>query len=538
MTRYWLGLGLFVSMSAAGARGQDSPVPLSAITPALKVPAKASSASLGSPRAASLLAPRAANALESEIPSAVPIQFLPLRIRGQSPDSLLISAEETEPKKMPTPEIKEGPSLTPKDRLPIPKVVPTPVAPPMIAVPVNPGVFSVPAPACETPGCVLPQAAMPFVRDGNRFYGSSQYLMWWVKSYSVPVIATTGPVGSGGVIGQPGVVPILGGGNMDPTSRTGYRFNLGWWFGDCREWAVDTSFFFLGDRGTETGVNSGAYPLIARPFVSPNTLIDPANRALRLNIPGNFSEITSLPGVQMGGIALKTNSFMWGGDVALRRKWLESPDSRLDFLVGYRHMNFRESLEVTESFMGVPGGAANGLNGIIYDRFRTSNQFNGALVGLLYERDLGRWHLGVNTKLALGTTNSSSNVNGGVTQFGPNFAQTTVPGGLLALNSNLGNHTKDSLTFIPEVGVTVGYDVTTHCRVFVGYNFLYWSNLIRPGDQIDSTLDLRRVPVLNDPRFFPQINNVRGAMMARPAPLLRETDLWVQGVSWGMKFSW
>lgn len=545
MKRLCLGLGITVGISVLSASAEEP----GRLTPVINSPA----ASLGTPRPSGLGIPRAAPKPTSAGTETVPVGFPSLTVRGQSPEPLtpLLSVQndpkKEENKKMPTAEIKE--SESPGKELPVPKqVTPVPSGPvvshPVVSAPALAApVVSLPAADCETPGCALPATAMPFVRGAGsgpgRAYGSAEYLMWWMKSYSIPILATTGPFGTGGVIGQPGVVPVLGGGNSDPTGRAGARVNLGWWFGPCRDYALDVNFFFLGDRGTDNSVNSVAFPLLARPFIVPNGNLDPNSPQLRLNIPGQFSEITALPGLQTGSITLHTDSLFWGGDIAVRRKWIDNCcGTRLDGLLGFRHLDLKENLEITETFTGLPGGQNAGLMGAVFDKFRTTNSFNGALVGLVYERQRGRWNFGATTRLGLGVTNQTLEISGGQTQIGPGAVTPTVPGGLLALNSNIGHFSKNRLSFIPEVGVTVGYDVTSRLQLTMGYNMIYWSNVLRPGDQIDTTLDLTRVPILNDPRVFPQAANVAPVRQVRPAAMLRESDLWVQGVSLGLKYVW
>jgi hypothetical protein len=86
---------------------------------------------------------------------------------------------------------------------------------------------------------------------------------------------------------------------------------------------------------------------------------------------------------------------------------------------------------------------------------------------------------------------------------------------------------------MPEVGVNVGYQVTTHLRVFAGYNFLYLSNVIRPGDAIDPLVDAARIP------NFPLPGNPAPlAGITRPSPLVRTSDFWAQGISFGLQFNW
>jgi hypothetical protein len=110
----------------------------------------------------------------------------------------------------------------------------------------------------------------------------------------------------------------------------------------------------------------------------------------------------------------------------------------------------------------------------------------------------------------------------------------TAVGGVLALpNANIGQYSRDVFSVVPEIGVTLGYQVTSRWRATLGYNFLYWSNLIRPGDQIDTTIDVTRVP-----RFLPPNSNVQPVFPPRPTVLFASTDFWAQGISFGAEYRW
>ena len=64
----------------------------------------------------------------------------------------------------------------------------------------------------------------------------------------------------------------------------------------------------------------------------------------------------------------------------------------------------------------------------------------------------------------------------------------------------------------------------------VGYNFLYWSNVARPRDQIARTVNFTQVSI--DPTFGP----LNGA--ARPVPMPHLTDFWAQGINFGIQFQY
>src|SRR5262249_59900165 len=103
-------------------------------------------------------------------------------------------------------------------------------------------------------------------------------------------------------------------------------------------------------------------------------------------------------------------------------------------------------------------------------------------------------------------------------------------GGLLALSSNIGHYDRERFTVIPEVGLNVGYELSEHCRLTVGYNFLYWSSVVRPGDQIDRNVDVTLIPNF--------IASDLPTGQRRPAPLLQKTDFWAQGLSVGVEIKW
>ena len=48
----------------------------------------------------------------------------------------------------------------------------------------------------------------------------------------------------------------------------------------------------------------------------------------------------------------------------------------------------------------------------------------------------------------------------------------------------------DKFAVVPEVGFNVGYQVTPHLKFFVGYSMLYWSRVLRAGDQVDPMIDV------------------------------------------------
>jgi hypothetical protein len=78
---------------------------------------------------------------------------------------------------------------------------------------------------------------------------------------------------------------------------------------------------------------------------------------------------------------------------------------------------------------------------------------------------------------------------------------------------------------VPEAQVKLGYDITPTIRVTVAYDFLYWSNVVRPTDQIDRNLVKGQ--------FFQE--DPLSTSLAYPQRLDKTTDFYVQGISVGLQ---
>ena len=98
------------------------------------------------------------------------------------------------------------------------------------------------------------------------------------------------------------------------------------------------------------------------------------------------------------------------------------------------------------------------------------------------------------------------------------------PNGVLANRSNTGVYQHDMFTMIPELGINLGYEVTSHWRAFVGYDILYWGCVVRAADQIDLNIDPRNLPP------------AQSGALPFPAFPGRTSCFWAQGVSVGAEF--
>ena len=102
---------------------------------------------------------------------------------------------------------------------------------------------------------------------------------------------------------------------------------------------------------------------------------------------------------------------------------------------------------------------------------------------------------------------------------------TTTQGGLLALSSNIGSYTRDRFAVVPEAGVKVQGAIGRHVLAHVGYSFLYFGNVVRPGNQVDLGVNPNLVPT--------SATFGAGASPARPMFVGQESSYWAHLFNFG-----
>jgi Putative beta barrel porin-7 (BBP7) len=361
--------------------------------------------------------------------------------------------------------------------------------------------------ACGDSACCA-QECCP---HGGRLYGSAEYLLWWISPGPAPVLFSTGPATSTNpaALGFPGNGPTFGG-PLDYGAFSGGRFTLGYWFDPCQTWAVEGRFFFLGQQTTQ--FSAPPDPVGGRPFISQNNV--------------SMAELFNFPGVIDGTAVVKSSSQLWGAEANLRTDVCSGCWGHWDLFGGFRYLDLRENLTITEQTVFVhdePPFVAGDHVGAI-DSFSTRNQFYGGQLGSEVELRAGKWFTDIRAAVALGDMHQIVNINGSETIIAPGGGVQVLPGGLLALPSNIGEFARNRFAVVPEMGINFGYKFTENFRVFVGYTGLYMSNVVRPGDQIDVVLNTNQIPPTGHP--------VAGGPPTVP---FKSTDLWAQGVNFGFE---
>lgn len=359
-------------------------------------------------------------------------------------------------------------------------------------------------------------------------------LGWFQDGMYLPPLVTTSDNpnvsrANAGVLTDPSTRVVLGDGNALTSGIDGGRLRFGVWLDRCHTWGLGAELISMSKQTDTFVASSDGRPVLARPFFNTQTGVED-------------SELVAFPNVVSGTVLASVTSEFQGGGFHVRRlrrtdegcrKWLfcgcpEHFCSRTELLFGYRYLQLSEGVAVAESLVSTD--TANPGSFEIADAFGTVNQFNGLDMGWLYRHTRGYWTLDGVVRLAIGNTRQKVSIAGQSRINDPSSVPNvqTFSGGLLALDSNIGEYAQNQFAVVPEFGITFGYQLTERLRLTAGYTGIYWSNVVRPGHQISRDVNPNLLPPVNEP--------LTGAN--RPAFAFDTTDYWIQGVNLGGEFRW
>ena len=136
-----------------------------------------------------------------------------------------------------------------------------------------------------------------------------------------------------------------------------------------------------------------------------------------------------------------------------------------------------------------------------------------------------RFTLGFDGKVALGLSHEIATIRGFT---GIDTQPTTaVDAGFLAVASNRGRHSTNSFAVVPEAAINLKFQLTERIAFFGGYSFLFWNRVARPGDQIDTSVNVNFVPT--------SATFGAGGGADRPAFNFRHTDFFAHGANFGVE---
>ena len=201
----------------------------------------------------------------------------------------------------------------------------------------------------------------------------------------------------------------------------------------------------------------------------------------------------------------------------------------VEVMGGFRYLNMNENISLFRSttffsdlgaFPTFAGFADNRITEA--ESFQAHDDFFGGQVGVRANAYFSPVTLTGSAKLAFGATAESLSIAGQTVRTLAGGQQIVFPGGVLAHPGTTGHFDRTHFAYVPELGLTASVPVLDCLTLSGGFSALYWSHLVRPGDQISRPTSSQLVGL-------PGLPTATGP--ATPSVLsLRESGLWLLGV--------
>jgi hypothetical protein len=395
--------------------------------------------------------------------------------------------------------------------------------PPPVAVPPPDGVppsGAVPPATSEAAPEALPGAGASAGFEpppgGGRLWFTSEYLLWFVRGDPLhfPLVTTDLKPGTNmsGNLASPTAIVLFGGSNFNYNGISGTRQALGGWLDCDRHLGVEINGLLLG-RSTAS-FTAGSNEFGNPPLYLPAFYLATGQEG-RLIVA---DPVKQFAGKFAGNVAVDTSLRLWGMELDGIWNVLRCEGWSVSLVGGFRYINLDESLNLQVDRADLTNGNLLTLT----DSFRTRDQFYGLQLAARASYTFGPITLRLTAETALGTTHQVVTIAGTSVQTGAKpFA-----GGFFTQPTNIGQQTGNSFSAVPQVTGRVDYHVTSWLTLFAGYDFLAWSSVVRPGDQIDRSLNLTQNP------FF---GNGTLVGTARPTPLFVRSDFIASGLICGLQ---
>ena len=433
-------------------------------------------------------------------------------VRGKTDDSDLLNTIGTDSSRPATINPlftwnKDSDELAPPPRMDMGSSAPSVAAPQAGRPPAGPVIPAVPPPySAWNPEF---EAGIPLTGHsghyypGNELYISAEALLWWLKGDHTPILGTAD-----------GVNPLLGGNNQPHDASGGARLMAGYWFSDDHVFGLEAGGFVLGQQSHTQTVTSFGTTTLAIPALLTGT--------------GNILLPIAGPGIgATGALRLQTISNLNGAELNARSNWIMGAHGFVDGLVGLRYVGLDEKLNFTAISSTQTPATGAFLERILSDQIQTQNRFYGGQLGAIAEYRLGNWVFDFTGKIAMGTTQEVVTISGGSLVANTAGGSNIAANGLFTNGNNIGRFTRNQYSVIPEFGTTIGYNFTDRLRGFVGYNFLYMSRVVRPGQQLDQTISASQLRQVTGTTA----NSTTGLPFA-----YQSGDFWAQGITLGLEW--
>ncbi len=278
----------------------------------------------------------------------------------------------------------------------------------------------------------------------------------------------------------PNTQVVIGDNSPTPSEQIGGRVELGLWFDECHLIGLGGRFFAIDNGDIDYSEEANGNRILASPFT-------------QNGIPN--SEVVGFPNTtpdgSVGRIDVQTTSEIVGGDLYLRVIGMRDCRWGFDLIAGYQYSRINEGVTIRRDIL-LTAGLNPGATLNQTDIFDATNEFHGLVLGMKGNCCYDWWSIHWLAKVGIGNMEQSVNVNG-------SSIGTNAPGrGLLANPNNIGNHQRNQFAVVPELNARIEYQASKLVSVSLGYSILYWSNVVLPGEQINTNLDAPFSFVEND----------------------------------------
>ena len=388
-----------------------------------------------------------------------------------------------------------------------PVVVPPPGEPKAEAIPKTP--IPVEEDRDPKPGHVL-----------GSWWDNDELLIWWPRPQSVPPLITASRVATLPTLGRPETSLLLGNRSIDSQDIAGYRMTVGWSLNKADTVGFEARYFFLGTRTLSYSVGDAGNPharVLGMPYINAFTGTEDA-------LP------VASPGISSSLITASATTRVQGAEANVVANLYSGKGLKVHAIAGYRFFQVNEGLNIQQTLLAYTQPGRPQTMAAISDQFDGRNEFHGGQIGLMADAHRGMFYVEVTGKVALGRNYEVAFIDGEthlLTAASPFPYGRSFPGGVYAQPTNMGRYSRSAFAVVPEAMFKVGFKLGDRGRVYVGYNFLYMSDVGRPADQLDRTLN---------PSLFP-LNGGPGGFTGpdRPRFDMTRTDFWVQGLVIGFE---
>ena len=378
----------------------------------------------------------------------------------------------------------------------------------------------------EAPGAGAPEK--PFHRLTNeRWWVSSDYVGMFIRPMRLAgALVTTGSAANAapGALGQASTAVLFGREKVDYNLMSGVRAEAGLFLDDHDRFSIELAGFIItpGKFTYNIAGDANGNPVIARPVFN-----------VASGLEGGF--VNSVPGTVTGTFKADFRTDMAGAELNARYHDYVKERLHIDGLLGFRYLRLAERMQLLEqitpiqanflTFQGVPIQPGETL--VDDDVFRTTNQFFGPQIGARLNWEHKWLNAAGFAKLGMGVTHQQTTITGTTTVTSPN-GNRIAQGGILALPSNIGTHSRTVFGILPEFGFNLGVELHECIRLKMGYSLLLWNHVVRAGSQFDRNVNPGQVP--GSPTF--------GVTNGPFAPIYRfnEEFFWAHSFNLGLEF--